>query len=184
MPLDEIATLKARITELETLDVYRVRDMDVLRERISELEQASEARGQEVDEWRKRCQAMGIRMFEADKALNSIALNHAEAARSGVTKAMNALDGKFATPATTPGPACDCIPCRCEHETQCQGCGAKMCDRRKAATPAVEHPDTDRLNKVEDAGLVIRQGGKWRVAGEVTLHETLRGAIDAARSAE
>jgi len=40
-------------------------------------------------------QNMGARILFAEQALRSIALNHAEAARSGVTEALNCLDGKL-----------------------------------------------------------------------------------------
>ena len=44
-------------------------------------------------DWRGACQMMGRRMFQATKALESIALNYSEPARSGVMMALSCLDG-------------------------------------------------------------------------------------------
>lgn len=49
----------------------------------------------DVDWWKGVAQQMGLRIFVAEKALREIALNHAEPARTGVTKALNALNGEF-----------------------------------------------------------------------------------------
>ncbi len=47
----------------------------------------------EYESLRKQRNEMALRMFLAEQALGTIALNHAEAARSGVCNALNALNG-------------------------------------------------------------------------------------------
>lgn len=45
-------------------------------------------------DWKSVAQVMAIRIFDATRALQSIALNHAEPARPGVVAALKALDGE------------------------------------------------------------------------------------------
>ncbi len=79
-------------------------------------------------------QNIGARIFFAEKALRSIALNHAEAARSGVTEALNCLDGKL--PNSAPAE-----PSGNTGELRCATCRDMKVYRRKSTEGYRDCPD-------------------------------------------
>ena len=97
--------------------------------------------------WREVAQKMGSRIFIAERALRAIALNYAEAARSGITTALNALNGD-----PLPVPSAWCSTCGVFEPVNlhfdCKGpfhfclvCGSRLteygrCDKCMAAVEA------------------------------------------------